>query len=99
MCWLYETAVQKISDLPADLLLLLRTQPARGLLDKNCPRGQQYLMTDSLCQAHVMLSTAEHVVVFTQQLRRSLALPVACAATTGRLIQLFDVWWDGRPTL
>jgi len=97
MCWLYEAAVQKIPDLSADLLFLFRPQPPRGLPDRDSLHSQRYHMTDSSSQAHVMVSAAEHVVVLAQQLGHSLALSVACAAITGRLVQLLDVWRDGTP--
>jgi len=95
MCWLYEAAVQKIPDLSADLLL--RPQPPCGLPDRDSPRSQRYLMTDSSSQAHLMVSTAEHVAVLAQQLGHSLALSVAHAAITGCLVQFLDVWRDGPP--
>jgi len=66
MSWLYEATVQKILDLSADLLLLFRPQPERGLPDGNNPRSQRYLMTNSSCQAHVMGPAAEQVVVLAQ---------------------------------
>jgi len=97
MCWLYEAAVQKIPDLSVDLLLLFRPQPPRGLLDKDSPRSQRYLMTDDSGQAHVMIPAAEHVVVLAQQLGHSPALPIARAAITGCFVQLLDVWQDGPP--
>jgi len=91
MCWLYEAVVQKILDLSTDLLLLLWPQLPCGLPDGYSLRSQWYFMTDGSSQAHVMVSTAEHVVVLTQQLGHSLALSVACAAITGCLVQLLDV--------
>jgi len=52
-------------------------------------------MTDSLCQAHIMVSSAEPVVILMQQLHHGLAFLVAHVAITGCLVQLPDMWWDG----
>jgi len=59
-------------------------------------------MTDGARQAYVMVPTAEHVFVLVQQPGHNLALLVARAALTGRLVQFLDMWWDdpspqGRP--
>jgi len=54
-------------------------------------------MTDGSCQAHVMVSAAEKVVVLAQQLRHGLVFLVAHATATGCFVQLLDVWWEAPP--
>jgi len=63
MGWLNQVPVQKALHLSAHFLFFLKTYPVGRLSNRPRPRCQGYLMTDSLGQAHIMVTAIEHILV------------------------------------